>query len=70
MYSQTCSNGSYNIHSNFPALMNDGRNIKQNINDTYYENVLKTKLNIKNMLIDIIYKRYRSNYLNNQIVAY
>jgi len=71
MYSHTCLNGSNNIHSNFPALMNDGRNIKQNINDTYYENVLKTKLNIKN---NSDYRHYLQTnadqiILNNQIVS-
>ena len=71
MYSQTCLNGSNNIHSNFPALMSDGRNIKTNINDTYYENILKTKLNIKN---NSDYRKYLQTnadqiILNNQLVS-
>jgi len=71
MYSQSCSNGSNNIHSNFPALMNDGRNIKQNIDDTYYENVLKSQLNIKN---NTQYRNYLQTnadqiILNNQLVS-
>ena len=71
MYSQTCLNGSNNIHSNFPALMNDGRNIKTNINDTYYENVLKSRLNITT---NTDYRKYLQTnadqiILNNQLVA-
>ncbi len=60
----TCYSGSNNIHFNFPAIMNDGRQYTSYKSSVALDNIIKEKSNIKT---NSNYRKYLQNNADNII---